>query len=98
MKWWFWQQLYVQILVVMAFLTLISGITKLDSIRSLRSIGGLALLYYAASSLVVGTVGVAVALLIRPRPLPRQTCCRSSVASDTVRDENRALRHSCLGG
>lgn len=101
MKWWFRQQLYVQILVAIAvgvalglafgdgvaliepigtlfirllkmlivpltFLTLISGITKLDSIHSLRSIGGLALLYYALSSLVAGTVGVCVALLIQP--------------------------------
>jgi Na+/H+-dicarboxylate symporter len=100
-KWWFRQQLYMQILVAivvgvalglafgdrvsliepvgiifirllkmlivpLTFLTLISGITKLESIRSLRSIGGLALLYYALSSLVAGTVGVAVALLIRP--------------------------------
>ena len=98
MKWWFRQQLYVQILVAivvgvalglafgdrvtliepigtlfirllmmlivpLTFLTLISGITKLDSIHSLRSIGGLALLYYALSSLVAGTVGVCVALL-----------------------------------
>ena len=101
MKWWFRQQLYVQILVAivvgvalglafgdrvaliepigtlfirllkmlivpLTFLTLISGITKLDSIHSLRSIGGLALLYYALSSLVAGTVGVCVALLIQP--------------------------------
>lgn len=101
MKWWFRQQLYVQILVAivvgvalglafgdrvaliepigtifirllkmlivpLTFLTLISGITKLDSIHSLRSIGGLALLYYVLSSLVAGTVGVCVALLIQP--------------------------------
>ncbi len=101
MKWWFRQQLYVQILVAivvgvtlglafgdrvsliepvgiifirllkmlivpLTFLTLISGITKLESIRSLRSIGDLALLYYGLSSLVAGTVGVAVAMLIQP--------------------------------
>ena len=101
MKWWFRQQLYVQILVAivvgvalglafgdrvaliepigtifirllkmlivpLTFLTLISGITKLDGIHSLRSIGGLALLYYVLSSLVAGTVGVCVALLIQP--------------------------------
>ena len=91
MKWWFRQQLYVQILVAivvgvalglafgdrvaliepigtifirllkmlivpLTFLTLISGITKLDGIHSLRSIGGLALLYYVLSSLIAGTV------------------------------------------
>ena len=101
MKWWFRQQLYVQILVAivvgvalglafgdrvaliepigtifirllkmlivpLTFLTLISGITKLDGIHSLRSIGGLALLYYVLSSLIAGTVGVCVALLIQP--------------------------------
>ena len=101
MKWWFRQQLYVQILIAivvgvalglafgdrvaliepigtifirllkmlivpLTFLTLISGITKLDGIHSLRSIGGLALLYYVLSSLVAGTVGVCVALLIQP--------------------------------
>ena len=59
-------RLLKMLIVPLTFLTLISGITKLDSIRSLRSIGGLALLYYAASSLVAGSVGVAVALLIRP--------------------------------
>ena len=101
MKWWFRQQLYVQILIAivvgvalglafgdrvaliepigtifirllkmlivpLTFLTLISGITKLDGIHSLRSIGGLALLYYVLSSLIAGTVGVCVALLIQP--------------------------------
>jgi Na+/H+-dicarboxylate symporter len=100
-KWWFRQQLHVQILVAIAagvalglgfgdrvsliepigtifirllkmlivpltFLTLVSGITKLDSIRSLRSIGGLVLLYYVLSSLVAGSVGVVMALCIRP--------------------------------
>jgi Na+/H+-dicarboxylate symporter len=100
-KWWFRQQLYVQILIAivvgvglglafgdrvmliepigtlfirllkmlivpLTFLTLISGITKLDGIHSLRSIGGLALMYYTLSSLVAGAVGVCVALLIQP--------------------------------
>lgn len=59
-------RLLKMLIVPLTFLTLISGITKLDGIHSLRSIGGLALLYYVLSSLVAGTVGVCVALLIQP--------------------------------
>ena len=102
MKWWFKQQLYMQILICifigialglvlgpkstvikpigdifirllmmlivpLTFFTLISGITKLGDLRSLRSVGGMTIFYYAVTSLIAGAVGVALALLIRPR-------------------------------
>lgn len=101
MKWWFKQQLYMQILICifigialglvlgpkstvikpigdifirllmmlivpLTFFTLISGITKLGDLRSLRSVGGMTIFYYAVTSLIAGAVGVALALLIRP--------------------------------
>lgn len=101
MKWWFRQQLFIQILICVAvgiilglvfgekvtviqpigdifirllmmlivpltFLTLISGITKLDDVKSLRSLGGLTIFYYALSSLVAGAVGMSIALLLQP--------------------------------
>lgn len=101
MKWWFKQQLYVQIficiiigiifgivfkdyvhyiapigdifirllkmlIVPLTLLTLISGITKLDNIKSLRSIGGVTILYYAVSSVIAAAIGMAIALIVKP--------------------------------
>jgi Na+/H+-dicarboxylate symporter len=101
MKWWFRQQLYMQIFICIAigillgiffkdkvhyikpvgdifirliymlivpltFLTLISGITKLDNIKSLRSIGGFTFLYYALSSLFAAACGMGIALILKP--------------------------------
>ena len=59
-------RLLKMLVVPLTFLTLVSGITKLETIRSLRSIDGLTMLYYALSSIVAGTVGITVALLIQP--------------------------------
>lgn len=101
MKWWFRQQLHIQIficiiigigtglimgpkatliqpvgdmfirllkmlIVPLTFFTLISGITKMESLRSLRSVGGMTLLYYAASSLLASAIGLIVALFLMP--------------------------------
>lgn len=101
MKWWFRQQLHVQIficiiigiglgfilgpkatviqpvgdmfirllkmlIVPLTFFTLISGITKMESLRSLRSVGGMTLLYYAVSSLIAAIIGIVVALIFMP--------------------------------
>ncbi len=101
MKWWFKQQLYIQIficiiigiglgfilgpkatviqpigdmfirllkmlIVPLTFFTLISGITKMESLRSLRSVGGMTLLYYAMTSLIAAIVGIITALIIMP--------------------------------
>lgn len=59
-------RLLMMLIVPLTFLTLISGITKLDDVKSLRSLGGLTIFYYALSSLVAGTVGMSIALLLQP--------------------------------
>ena len=59
-------RLLKMLIVPLTFLTLIAGLTKLDGIKSLRSLGGMTLLYYAASSLIAGTIGMALALMIGP--------------------------------
>lgn len=101
MKWWFRQQLHIQIficiligvglglilgpkatllkpigdmfirllkmlIVPLTFFTLISGITKMESLRSLRSVGGMTIFYFAASSLVSAVIGVVIALIFMP--------------------------------
>jgi Na+/H+-dicarboxylate symporter len=59
-------RLLLMLIVPLTLLTLISGITKLDGVKSLRSLGGLTILYYALSSLVAGTIGMSIALLLQP--------------------------------
>jgi len=59
-------RLLMMLIVPLTFLTLISGITKLDDVKSLRSLGGLTMLYYALSSLVAGALGMSIALLFQP--------------------------------
>jgi Na+/H+-dicarboxylate symporter len=59
-------RLLKMLIVPLTFLTLIAGLTKLDGIKSLRSLGGMTLLYYAASSLVAGTIGMTLALILGP--------------------------------
>jgi len=59
-------RLLMMLIVPLTFLTLISGITKLDDVKSLRSIGGLTILYYVLSSLVAVAVGMSVSLLLQP--------------------------------
>jgi len=59
-------RLLMMLIVPLTFLTLISGITKLDDLKSLRSLGGLTILYYALSSLVASAVGMSIALLLQP--------------------------------
>jgi len=101
MRWWFRQQLHIQIFICIAigiglgfllgshaavlkpigdifirllkmliipltFFTLISGITKMEDLRSLRSVGGMTLLYYAVTSLLATSMGIIVAMIIRP--------------------------------
>jgi len=59
-------RLLMMLIVPLTFLTLISGITKLGDLKSLRSIGGLTILYYVLSSLVAVAVGMSIALLLHP--------------------------------
>jgi len=59
-------RLLTMLIVPLTFFTLVSGMTKLGSLRSLRRIGGWIVLYYAISSTIAAALGVAVALLIQP--------------------------------
>jgi len=59
-------RLLKMLIVPLTFFTLISGITRMEELRSLRSVGGMTLLYFAATSLAAGTIGMVVALIIRP--------------------------------
>ena len=59
-------RLLKMLVVPLTFLTLVAGLTKLDGIKSLRSLGGMTLLYYAASSLVAGAIGMTLALIVMP--------------------------------
>ena len=58
--------LLMMLIVPLTFFTLISGVTKLEDLRSLRSLGGIIVLYYALSSFVAAGLGLAVALVFRP--------------------------------
>ena len=59
-------RLLSMLVVPLTFFTLVAGMAKLENLRSLRSIGGWVVLYYAVSSVIAAAVGVAVALLVRP--------------------------------
>lgn len=59
-------RLLKMLIVPLTFFTLISGITKMESLRSLRSVGGMTLLYYALSSLIAAVIGMGVALIFMP--------------------------------
>jgi Na+/H+-dicarboxylate symporter len=101
MRWWFRQQLFIQIficiligiglgfilgekvsiikpigdifirllkmlIVPLTFFTLINGITKMENLRSLRSVGGMTLLYYIVTTFFASVIGIFVAILINP--------------------------------
>jgi len=59
-------RLLKMLVVPLTFLTLVAGLTKLDGIKSLCSLGGLTLLYYGATSLVATGIGVTLALILQP--------------------------------
>jgi Na+/H+-dicarboxylate symporter len=59
-------RLLKMMVVPLTFLTLVAGITKLDGIKSLRSLGGLTVLIYAVFALIATGIGIALALVIRP--------------------------------
>lgn len=54
------------LIVPLTFIVLIDGITNLPSINSLRSIGGLTLIYYMATTVIAASIGIAVALIMKP--------------------------------
>ncbi len=59
-------RLLKMLIVPLTFFTLISGMTKLEDLRSFRSLGGMTILYYGLSSLVAAALGTAVALIVKP--------------------------------
>jgi len=59
-------RLLKMLIVPLTFFTLISGITRMEELGNLRSVGGLTLLYFAVTSLIAGTIGMVVALVIVP--------------------------------
>ena len=59
-------RLLMMLIVPLTFFTLISGLTKLEDLKSFRSLGGMIVLYYAASSFIAGGIGMTSALIINP--------------------------------
>jgi Na+/H+-dicarboxylate symporter len=59
-------RLLMMLVVPLTFLTLIAGMTKLDGIKALRSLGGLTLLFYGVSSIIAGGIGLTLALIMMP--------------------------------
>lgn len=59
-------RLLQMLIVPLTFLVLIDGITNLPGLKSLRSIGGLAILYYTLTTILAASIGIGVALLINP--------------------------------
>lgn len=48
------------------FFTIVSGITKMEDVKSLRSIGGKILIYYLGTSVLAVIIGLAVGMVINP--------------------------------
>ncbi|MEK5230779.1 dicarboxylate/amino acid:cation symporter [Lysinibacillus sp. FSL K6-0232] len=59
-------RLLQMLIVPLAFLSIISGITKLKDIKMLKSIGGKIMLIYVLTTLVATLIGVATALVLKP--------------------------------
>ncbi|WP_432354411.1 dicarboxylate/amino acid:cation symporter [Sporosarcina sp. A2] len=54
------------LIVPLTFLVLIDGITNLPSVKSLRSIGGITIIYYMTTTVIAASIGIGVALLMNP--------------------------------
>ncbi|MBD7909075.1 dicarboxylate/amino acid:cation symporter [Sporosarcina gallistercoris] len=54
------------LIVPLTFLVLIDGITNLPSVKSLRSIGGVTIVYYMATTVIASSIGIGVALVMNP--------------------------------
>lgn len=59
-------RLLKMLIVPVIFFTVVNGITKMESIKSLRSVGGKLVGYYVVTSLIAAIIGVAAALIINP--------------------------------
>ncbi len=59
-------RLLLMLIVPLTFFTLTSGMTRLDDLKRLRTMGGLIVVYYAVTSVLAAAAGTAAGLLIRP--------------------------------
>ncbi|PIE53831.1 MAG: dicarboxylate/amino acid:cation symporter [Dethiosulfovibrio peptidovorans] len=59
-------RLLKMLIVPLVFFTISSGITKMETPRNLRKIGGFVVTFYALTSLLAAFIGTVVALTIRP--------------------------------
>ena len=59
-------RLLKMLIVPLVFFTLCSGVTKMDSPKSLRKVGGFIVVYYVLTSLFAAMVGTFIGLVFRP--------------------------------
>lgn len=59
-------RLLKMLIVPLTFCTLISGMTKMEDIKNLRSVGGRIILYYTGSTMIAASIGMIVALIMNP--------------------------------
>jgi len=78
-------RLLTMLIVPLTFFTLLSGLTRLESFRALRTLGGSIILYYAASSLIAAAVGLGVALLVKPGRSASGLLGAAAPAAETAR-------------
>lgn len=54
------------LIVPLTFCTLISGMTKMEDIKNLKSVGGRIIIYYTATTMIAASIGMIVALIMNP--------------------------------
>lgn len=59
-------RLLKMLIVPLTFFTIVSGVTKMGDIKSLKSVGGRIVLFYTLTSLFAAAVGMIMALIIKP--------------------------------
>ena len=59
-------RLLKMLIAPVVFFTIVSGITKMESVSNLRSVGGKLLLYYFITSVISVAIGLGIALVINP--------------------------------
>lgn len=59
-------RLLQMLIVPLTFFVLIDGIINLSSLKQLRSIGGITILYYMITTVVASLIGIIIALLLNP--------------------------------
>lgn len=59
-------RLLKMLIVPLTFFTIVSGVTKMEDVKSLTSVGGRIVLYYTFTSLCAAAIGMIMALIIKP--------------------------------